>query len=117
QGGGDIRVVRVRLALELAELRVFTDVDFDLGVATEAERAGAVVTLPLLQDASNGGGVAVQRALHAGGKIGDDEQRLRSGRRLHLEAGECGTQEQHDQGAQSEREPRALRCQWRRKEP
>src|SRR2546428_13722766 len=108
--------MRVRLALELAELRVLADVDFDLGVAPEAEHARAVVTLALLQDPSDGSGFAVQRALHAGRKISDNQQRLRRGRRLHLESGERGAQEQHDHGAQAERDPCAPRYSWRRKE-
>ncbi len=104
QRRGDVGVVRVRLALELAKLGVFTDVDFDLGIAAKAEHASAIVAFPLLQDAADGGGFAVERALHARRKIRDDQQRLGGRCRLDLESRERGGQQQHDQRAQGERD-------------
>jgi len=65
--GSNVRVMRVRLALELAELWVLADVHLDLRVAPEAEHAGAILTFALLQDAADHGGFAVQRALDASG--------------------------------------------------
>ena len=116
QRGGEVGVVGVRLALELAEVWVPADVDFDLRVAPEAQHAGAVVAVPLLQNAADGGCFAVQRALHAGGKIGHDQQRLGGGRRLDLKSCERRRQQKHDQRAQSEGKTGATRWQGRRKE-
>jgi hypothetical protein len=104
QRRGDVRVMRVGLALELAKLRVLADVHFQLGITAKTEHAGAVVALALLQDAAHGGGFAVQRALHAGGKVGHDQQRLGRRRRLNLESGERGGEQHHDQGAKAERD-------------
>ena len=73
QRGREVGVMRVRLALELAKLWVLADIDLYLGVAAEAEHAGAVIARSLLQDAADGDGFAVQRALHAGRQIGNHE--------------------------------------------
>ena len=62
----EVRVVGVGLALELAELWSLADVDLDLGIPAEAEHAGPVLALALGKDAAHGGGLAVERALHAG---------------------------------------------------
>ena len=79
QRGGEIGELRVRLALELAELRSIADADLDLGIPAEAEHAGAILALPLLQDAAHGGGLTVAGALHAGGEVGGHQQRLVAG--------------------------------------
>src|SRR5205085_524741 len=57
-----VGVVGIWLALELAELRCLADVDLDLWIAAEAQHAGAIVTLSLLENPADGGGFAIERA-------------------------------------------------------
>ena len=66
--------MRVRLALKLAELRVLAQVDLDLRITAEADHAGAIVAASLLQNAADHRRLAIERALHAGGEIGRDQQ-------------------------------------------
>ena len=62
----EVGVVGVGLALEFAELWSLADVDLDLGIPAEAEHAGPVLALALVKNSAYGGGLAVERALHAG---------------------------------------------------
>ena len=107
QRGGEIGELRVWLALELAELWVLADVHLDLRVAPKAEHAGEIVSLPLLQNAADHRGFTIQCALHAGREVGRDQERLAGRRRLDLESGERGAEEQDDQGAKAQRDASA----------
>ena len=73
QRGREVGVVRVGLALKLAELGVLTDVDLDLRIAAEAEHAGAIISAALLQDPPDCGGFVVERALDAGRQVRGDQ--------------------------------------------
>ena len=101
--GCQVGVVRVGLALKLAELGVLTDVDLDLGIAAEAEDAGAIVSAALLEDAPDRRRLVVQRALDAGGQIRGDQQGLVAGSGLDLESGKRRRKQEHDQHPQAKR--------------
>ena len=113
QSGGEIRVVRVRPALELRELWVGANVDLQLGIAAEAHNTSPVFPVPLGQDLAHHRGLPVHSALGARRQIGEDHHGLLGRRRLKLEAGERSGQEENDHHPQSQGEACARRRQRR----